>query len=60
MAGRNVRGERIIAVKYAPTTVIFRALLDKLRAGLKLYDNTHSCRPENETLLRDVLFKENK
>ncbi len=32
-------------------------LLGKLRAGLKLYDNAQSCRPPNETPLRDTLFK---
>ena len=32
-------------------------LLGKLRASLKLYDNAQSCRPVNETLLRDTLFK---
>ena len=32
-------------------------LLATLRAGLKLYDNTQSCRPANETLLRDLLFE---
>jgi hypothetical protein len=32
-------------------------LLGKLRAGLKLYDNVQSCRPANETVLRDVLFE---
>ena len=34
-------------------------LLASLRAGLKLYDNVQSCRPSNETLLRDLLFKKN-
>lgn len=32
-------------------------LLSKLRAGLKLYDNAPSCRPGNETLLRDLFFE---
>ncbi len=31
-------------------------LVSKLRAGLKLYDNTQSCRPENETLLRALFW----
>lgn len=30
-----------------------------LKAGLKLYNNLQSCRPQNETLLRNLLFKEN-
>ncbi|HEY0365187.1 MAG TPA: tetratricopeptide repeat protein [Pyrinomonadaceae bacterium] len=34
-------------------------LVGKLRAGLKFYDNAQSCRPANETLLRDVLFENN-
>ena len=34
-------------------------LLAKLRAGLKLYDNVQSCRPVNETFLRDLFFKKN-
>jgi tetratricopeptide (TPR) repeat protein len=32
-------------------------LLEKLRAGLKLYENTQSCRPGTETPLSNVLFK---
>lgn len=32
-------------------------LLGKLRAGLKLYENVQSCRPANETILRDLLFE---
>jgi tetratricopeptide (TPR) repeat protein len=32
-------------------------LLAKLRATLKLYENTQSCRPANETLLRPLLFE---
>jgi tetratricopeptide (TPR) repeat protein len=32
-------------------------LLGKLRAGLKLYENVQSCRPANETILRDLLFQ---
>ena len=32
-------------------------LLVKLRAGLKLYENVQSCRPANETILRDLLFE---
>ena len=32
-------------------------LLGKLRAGLKLYENVQSCRPANETVLRDLLFE---
>lgn len=31
-------------------------LLAILRSGLKLYDNAQSCRPQNETLLRNLLF----
>ncbi|HSE16358.1 MAG TPA: tetratricopeptide repeat protein [Pyrinomonadaceae bacterium] len=31
-------------------------LVSKLRTGLKLYDNTQSCRPANETLIGDTLF----
>jgi tetratricopeptide (TPR) repeat protein len=34
-------------------------LLANLRAGLKLYDNAQSCRPANETFLRDLLFEKN-
>jgi tetratricopeptide (TPR) repeat protein len=34
-------------------------LLGRLRAGLKLYENVQTCRPENEPLMRDLLF-ENK
>ena len=32
-------------------------LLGKLRASLKLYENVESCRPTNETFLRDLLFE---
>ena len=32
-------------------------LLASLRAGLELYDNVQSCRPANETLVRDLFFK---
>jgi tetratricopeptide (TPR) repeat protein len=32
-------------------------LIVKLRAGLKLYDAAQSCRPTNETLIGDTLFK---
>ena len=32
-------------------------LLVKLRAGLKLYENVQSCRPVNETILRDLIFE---
>ena len=31
-------------------------LLSKLRASLKAYENSQSCRPENETILSDLLF----
>jgi len=31
--------------------------LEKLRAGLKLYDNAQSCRPQKENLLIDLLFE---
>jgi hypothetical protein len=32
-------------------------LVVKLRAGLKLYDTAQPCRPANETLIGDMLFK---
>ncbi|HEU4837538.1 MAG TPA: tetratricopeptide repeat protein [Pyrinomonadaceae bacterium] len=32
-------------------------LLGKLRAGLKQFENAQSCRPANETSLREILFK---
>ena len=31
-------------------------LLSKLRASLKAYEDSQSCRPENETILSDLLF----
>jgi tetratricopeptide (TPR) repeat protein len=35
-------------------------LTTKLRTALKLYDNGQSCRPGNETFLRDLLFEKQK
>ena len=34
-------------------------LTANLKADLKLYENLQSCRPQNETLLRNLLFKQN-